>query len=233
MSQTSSVSEDELSSSSPTEDSDLSDEDQNSQFDTTENICCCRISLEEHMTFEDVAEFLKDTFQKYSLHEEVKPKKHCHFIIVDQHTVEEVKLCVQSFVYNYWTPTKRKRGFGNQYYCKVNRKPLEYYLTYSSKDKLRHEYAGFTAEFIQECKDASYPKVNPHTFKSDLIELEKEFKSREMSCIEYMTRYNFLKAKNNQNCRVVDSYSSFISADIRKNGMVRAQEWSIQFLAKQ
>lgn len=204
--------------SSPVEDPDHDDYDQ--QY-------LIRLTPYEKYTMDEVIVLLKDISDRWIVTEEFESAQHFHVVICCDYTMTTMRRVIREFLRPYFADPKTDkfvRGFGNTQYnaqeCEDIDLAISYCLkTYKKNPELKYEYVGFTEEYINARKEASFEKKSKDTFKAEFYKLREEFSTIN----DYMIKYVKLCSKYERMVNMHHAYQYAMSAAVSKDESVADQ----------
>lgn len=200
-----------------------------------ENTYCyvLRLTPLEMYTVQDFIEWLDHNINtdKYVIAVELTPQVHFHAVI-ETDDVDFRTTLRQSFLYTYWPDGERPRGWGNKQYNLQECSDIDLAISYALKNKGEVHIKGFTSEYIEERKNASFPKNKRLDFKTELINLRNEFMESEMDIREFMIKMAQLKSRYDQQVNMHHIYCYALSIDIKRDPQ-HAEQLVEEFLYKQ
>lgn len=171
----------------------------------------------------------------YVVGRESVPQEHFHIVAGTDAsvTLQDIKDIIRAFIVPFWTdPETHKcpRGFGNkQYNAQVS---TDYVKAISYAVKMdQYFYDGHSKEFIEECRAKSFEKKKPSDYKSEYINLCKEFQESDMDVREFMIRFVQLKARYGQMVNVQHAHGYALS-NLVKRDPATAEDYVENFLYK-
>jgi len=207
----------------PNSDSEHSDSEGDEASQGTLTHYVARLTSYDKFTFDELKEALEEEHQltQYLLAREIVPKEHFHIVLSTDSTVtlQDVKDIFRAFLVPFWQGDDGRlpRGFGNKQFCVKESYDLDAAVSYALKDRNEYHFVGFTQSYIKERLDASFQKKKPSNFKSELFELNSQFKDSNMTIENYMTCYVRLKAKYGQQVRLQDAYGYALSVSVDRD----------------
>lgn len=217
----------------PTEDSD------SSETDSDLINYCVRIHNYNKFTFEELEDHFSQEPEifRYVIGQEDtdKESEHYHLVLsVDSSVTEtDVRDIIKAFLIPLWQTDKNKlpKGFGNKQYNLQITETIDEAIAYAIKEK-KYVFEGFDPEYIKERENNSFKKKKRSDFKTELQDLRTKFNETDMDVREFMIEYTLLKAKFDQQVRMIDVYGTALSAEIKRNPS-KAEDYVENFLYKQ
>lgn len=183
-----------MSLSSPIEDSESEVSDQlPSEHNFTYVI---RLTPLDKYTVNDFVDWLdKNTnVERYVIAVEEEPQVHLH-VVMETDDADFRTTLRTSFLYTYWPDGERPRGWGNKQYNLQDCTDIDLAISYALKCKGTSFIKGYTADYIEERRKASFPKNKRLDFKAELLNLRNQFMDSEMDVRQFMIFMCQLKAK--------------------------------------
>lgn len=206
----------------PSQDSDLSDSDQSSQFSNSLLVTyVVRVTPCGKFTFQQFADQLDKEYMfcNFVLSRETVPQEHFHLVVqVDDSNQEiDVRDVINAFIKPFWTVNgKLPRGYGNKQYNLQLCKDVDKAVSYAVKQG-EFIFQGFEEEYINACKAQSFEKNKPSNFKSEYRDLCTEFQKSDMDIREFMLHFTRLKAKYDQIINLQHVYGYALSQIIKRD----------------
>lgn len=181
----------------------------------------------EKYTMQEVIVMLEEVSDRWVVSEEIKPHVHYHIVICCDYSMSTMRTYIREFLRPFFadaTTNKFSRGFGNAQYNSQEVKDLDAAVSYVLKQHrdnpdFKFKYVGFTDEYIENRKQASYLKKPKDEFKVEFYKLREDF----VDIKDYMTKYVQLCSKYERMCNVSHAYSYAISAAVAKDPSFAAQ----------
>lgn len=174
-----------------------------------------RITSYGKFSYEELQKYIQDEFQitKYVIGRETVPQEHFHLVLtVDMSiTLQDIKDIVRAFIVPLWQENgKLPKGFGNKQYNAQLADDLDKSVSYAVK-LADYCYDGWSDDYIEARKKASFEKKKPSNFKAEYVSLCQEFQDTNMSIKEFMTHFITLKARYGQQVNMTHAYQYALS----------------------
>lgn len=200
----------------PNRDLDLSDSGSLFDYDTDLFHYVVRITAYDKFSTEELLSFVKaeEEICKYVLSMETTPQVHYHLVLSLALPIEDVKRIIRSFIVPLWSdPTgKCPKGFGNKQYNIQEAEDVTKSISYCLKEATEYHYECWPDDYIQQCKEASFPKKKISNFKVEYQQLCADFQqSHDYTIDQFMKKYFYLKGKYGQLARMSDGYGYALS----------------------
>lgn len=207
---TESVATGSSSVSSPTQDTDQTDTDQEpdneSQCDVDAFVI--RFTPLERYKVEDVEKWLDTFTDTYVIAEEYSKQGVYHFhLVVMLPQVEDTEIpikqymleLIHAFLYHYWPDGERKRGWGSkQFNCQQTftlERAISYAIKQSKGKERKYIFKGFEEQFILQCLQDSYDGPKKDDFGDELQKLRDNAINTSQSVAWMLENLILLKAK--------------------------------------
>jgi len=204
-----------MSTSSPIEDSESEVSDLPEMYSCTYVI---RLTPLEKYTVQDFIAWLEGNIntEKYVIAVETDPQVHLH-VVLETDDPDFRTTLRQSFLYTYWPDGQRPRGWGNKQYNLQESEDVDLAISYALKMKGDSFVKGYTAEYIEERKKASFPKNKRLDFKTELLNLRNNFLESDMTTHQFMISLCQLKARYDQQVNMHHIYNFALSIEIKRD----------------
>jgi len=152
----------------PNQESDFSDSGTDYGLTTTYVI---RMTPHDKFTMDQLKEYIhkEPSFCKYVLAQETVPRPHYHLVVTTDVSfeIEDVRGTIKAFLIPFWVKDDLKlpRGFGNKQYNLQVAEDVDLAISYALKESNLYVYEGYSADYIQQRKEASFQKKSPSSLR--------------------------------------------------------------------
>lgn len=203
-----------------------SDESDSESYSSTSDLSCdvyvIRITPHGKFDFDQIFDFFnkEQEIAKFVIGRETVPREHFHVVCQVDNTVEELYIrgIVRFFLAPFWVDAKGKlpHGFGNkQYNLQLSEDP-DAAVSYAVKQQ-EFRYVGYSPEYIESRRLASFDKKKPSNFQSEYQKLRDTFMETQMDIREFMKHIFDLKSKYDQNVQLHTLYSAALSIENKRD----------------